>query len=112
MHNVISVVMSSPLRRAIQTTVLAFGPTLSRPEVSFEIIPNAQEVSSKTCDIGFPRDELEQEILKLFSDQSVGFDLTKLDYAQVKEGWNSKVRANNVLSALIEIISAINFAKR
>ena len=100
MHNVTSVVMSSPHRRAIQTAVLAFGPTLSRPEVPFEIVPNAQEVSGLTCNIGYPRDELEQEIFKLFSNQDVRFDLQKLDYSQVETGWNSKVSTETYQSSV------------
>jgi broad specificity phosphatase PhoE len=92
LHNVIDLVLSSPLRRAIQTTALSFGPTLARQEIQFVLVPNAQEVSSKTCDIGFPSEILQAEVPKLVEGEEILFDIKKIDYSLVAEGWNSKVR--------------------
>lgn len=39
LRNIVSIVLSSYLRRAIQTTVLSFGPSLSRSDVRFLILP-------------------------------------------------------------------------
>jgi broad specificity phosphatase PhoE len=92
LHDIISIVFSSPLRRAIQTTILSFGPTLARQNVRFAVLPKAQEVSAKTCDLGFPSQDLRKEILALYAGQEVGFDLSKIEYDDVEDGWNSKVK--------------------
>lgn len=90
-HNSISLVLSSPLTRAIQTTVIAFAPAIARPEVEYLLIPKAQEVSAKTCDVGFPSDDLKKRIEKYFEGEDVGSSLAKINYDAVEEGWNSKV---------------------
>ena len=90
-HDSISLVLSSPLRRAIQTTIIAFGPTLARKEVQYKVIPLAQEVSDFKCDTGHPKEVLRKSINELFANEDVGFDLEKVDYELVEEGWNKKV---------------------
>lgn len=90
-HDTISLVLSSPLTRAIQTTVLAFAPTIAREEVEYLVIPKAQEVSAKTCDVGFPREELKKRIATYFEGEDVDSILGKINYDAVEEGWNSKV---------------------
>jgi broad specificity phosphatase PhoE len=90
-HDTISLVLSSPLTRAIQTTVLAFGPMFARPDVEYMVIPNAQEVSAKTCDVGFPRAELKERIERLFHGEDVETSLAKINYDAVEAEWNSKV---------------------
>lgn len=84
--------LSSPLRRAIQTTVLSFGPTLSRKGVPFLVIPEAQEVSDFTCDVGHTKQELLQNLPELFADESLRFAWEKINLDDVNEGWNSKAR--------------------
>lgn len=45
---------------------------------------------------GYPKDELRVLVLDLFKGQDVGFDLGKIDYSAVEDGWNSKVsRSSN-----------------
>ncbi|KAF2200607.1 phosphoglycerate mutase-like protein [Delitschia confertaspora ATCC 74209] len=89
-HDKVSLVLSSPLRRAIQTAVLGLGPSISRPEVPYLVIPAAQEVSDVPADKGFPKEELQKHIAELFEKEDVGFDLSKIDYGAVEEGWNVK----------------------
>ena len=87
----IELVLSSPLRRAIQTTCLAFDPLLARPEIPLLLVPNAQEVGNNLCDIGFPMEDIEAEIVKLFDDIPLSFDVKKIDRSLLTKAWNSKV---------------------
>jgi broad specificity phosphatase PhoE len=89
-HDIIDLVLSSPLRRAIQTTVLSFGPTLSRKGVPYLVIPEAQEVSGFTCDVGHTKRELLHNLPELFADEPLQFDWKTINLDAVKEGWNSK----------------------
>jgi broad specificity phosphatase PhoE len=90
-YNDIDVVLASPLRRTIQTASLSFGPVLARNEVPFVLLPLLQEVSDMGCDTGSSPDELKEAIPNLFSEDHVKFDLSKIDFSEVKEGWNNKV---------------------
>ncbi|KAF2133664.1 phosphoglycerate mutase-like protein [Dothidotthia symphoricarpi CBS 119687] len=91
-REIIDLVLSSPLRRAIQTTVLSFGPTLSRKKVPYLLLPEAQEVSGFTCDVGHTKQELLQDLPDLFANEPLQFDREKINLDAVKEGWNSKTR--------------------
>jgi hypothetical protein len=75
----------------MQTAILGFAPTLARPEVPYLITPLAQEVSDFPCDTGHPKGEIPQVISELFHSEEVGFDLNKINYDAVEEGWNTKV---------------------
>ncbi|CAD6446572.1 d50a25fa-0c2c-42bf-9db9-4e4878ad19de [Sclerotinia trifoliorum] len=91
LHNKIDLILSSPHRRTIQTTLFAFSEILARPEVPCLLVPNAQEVSSKPCDKGFPLDVLRDiAIPKLFKDEGLSFGVEKISFELIKEGWNSK----------------------
>ncbi|KAJ9654226.1 hypothetical protein H2198_006686 [Neophaeococcomyces mojaviensis] len=86
----IDLVISSPLRRAIQTASIALGPTIARPEVNYLLVPMGQEVNDFKCDIGHSPSELKAQIPELLDAENVGFDLGKIDFSLVKDGWNSK----------------------
>ncbi|KAH6680191.1 hypothetical protein B0J14DRAFT_683324 [Halenospora varia] len=43
-----------------------------------------------TCNVGFTRRDLKDEVQKLFGEQELLFDLEKIDYSMVVEGSNSK----------------------
>jgi len=75
----------------MQTAIIAFGPTIARPEVQYIVTPLAQEVSDFKCDTGHPKEELQRSIRELFENENVGFDLEKINYDLVEEGWNNKV---------------------
>lgn len=90
-HETIDLVLTSPLRRTIQTAALSFGPTLSR-DVQFIAVPEAQEIGDHASDTGHPPNELKKLLPKMFADGELEFDINKLDLDAVKEGWTSKVR--------------------
>ncbi|CZR58477.1 uncharacterized protein PAC_08369 [Phialocephala subalpina] len=91
-HASIEIVLSSPLRRAIQTAVHSFTPAILRPEVKLLLVPLAQEISAKPCDVGHEREDLEKEMKRLLSNegQELGFDAERIDYSILEEGWSSK----------------------
>jgi hypothetical protein len=97
--------MSSPLRRAVQTASFAFGPTIRRPEVQFLLVPMAQEVSGKNCNIGFDRAELKHQLPGLLGGQYIGFDTAKIDLSLLEYDWNSKVGYNALGSPSFEMQS-------
>ncbi|KAF2274086.1 phosphoglycerate mutase family protein-like protein [Westerdykella ornata] len=88
-HDKIDLVVTSPLRRTIQTASLSFGPVLAR-SVPFVAVPEAQEVGSHNSDKGLPPAQLKEELKTLFEGDDLGFDINKLDLSNVKDGWNSK----------------------
>ena len=83
--------MSSPLKRAIQTACYCFGSSLAQPEVPFVLVPLAQEIATNACDIGFSAEELKAALPEMVSHADVPFDLNKINFNLVEQGWNSKV---------------------
>jgi hypothetical protein len=91
-HSDISIILASPLRRAIQTAIESFSPALVRPEVKLLLVPAAQEISAKPCDIGHEREDLEREMRMVLSKEGEeGFNVEKIDYSIVEDGWSRKV---------------------
>jgi len=88
----VDLIVSSPLRRALQTAVHAFAPALQRDEVKLLLQPMAQEMNAYACDIGTDRDELEKQVEagQLWA-ADVGVASEKVDFSAVEEGWNNKV---------------------
>ncbi|KAK8161986.1 histidine phosphatase superfamily [Phyllosticta citrichinensis] len=92
-HDSISIVVASPLKRTIQTAALSLTPALNRRDVPFLLLPLAQEIGWKDCDVGQTRAELEALVPKMLSagDDGVDEDIwAKIEYDGVVEGWNSK----------------------
>jgi broad specificity phosphatase PhoE len=56
-----TLVVSSPLRRCLQTTTIAFAPMIRSGEVRALAHPGLQEVSTQPCDTGTPLDVLQEE---------------------------------------------------
>src|SRR5580692_10537255 len=56
-----TLVVTSPLRRCLQTTQLAFGPMIRSGELRAIAHPGLQEVSNHPCDTGTPLDVLRNE---------------------------------------------------
>jgi len=71
--------VSSPLKRAIQTTLLGFKKHVERV-VKVELLAELQAVSELPYSIGSGRDELEKE--ELFKG---------LDFSGLPDDWTSKV---------------------
>ena len=56
-----TLILSSPLRRCLQTTTIAFGPMIRSGELRALAHPGLQEVSNDACDTGTPLDVLREE---------------------------------------------------
>ena len=56
-----TLIVSSPLRRCLQTTNIAFSPMIRSSEVRALAHPGLQEVSNDPCDTGTPLDLLREE---------------------------------------------------
>ncbi|KAL9575988.1 MAG: hypothetical protein Q9212_007492, partial [Teloschistes hypoglaucus] len=78
-HSSVKLLVCSPLRRTIQTTMLAFEPETSRG-VPCIALAELQETSDLPCDTG----SKVSEISKDFKDAAIDFSL-------VPEDWNSKL---------------------
>lgn len=74
----VTLIISSPLKRTLQTTLIGFAPVVQRG-VEVVIVPEFQEASALPCDTGSDREVLEaEEIFK------------GLDFSRLESGWNSK----------------------
>ncbi|KAG9700865.1 phosphoglycerate mutase family protein, partial [Aureobasidium melanogenum] len=90
-HDSVALVVSSPLRRALQTAVHAFAPALQRDGVRVVLQPMAQEMNAYPCDIGTDRDELERQVkARELWDTELSVPSNKIDFNVVEEGWNVK----------------------
>ncbi len=54
-------VISSPMRRAVQTAVLGFGPAIQKSKIQVVLIPELQESSARPSDMGSPAAKLTAE---------------------------------------------------
>ncbi len=92
--------MASPLCRTIQTAIEGFAPALQRANVPLLLVPQAQEISAKPCDVGFNREELQSRLrdLPVTNNAESKFDIGKIDYSLLVDGWNSKVSKQNHFS--------------
>ncbi|KAL9603854.1 MAG: hypothetical protein Q9219_000963 [cf. Caloplaca sp. 3 TL-2023] len=77
-HSSIKLVVTSPLRRTIQTALLAFEPDVLRG-IECIALPEIQETSDLPCDTGSHLDTLKED----FKNRPISLDL-------VPEDWNSK----------------------
>ena len=77
-HQKIDLLVASPMRRTLQTCLLGFSPEVDRG-LQIIALPEAQETSDLPCDTGTDVEKLREE-----------FAGKPVDWALVKEGWNSK----------------------
>lgn len=77
-HQSVDLLVASPLRRTIYTTLLSFRPEIERG-VRLIALPEIQETSSLPCDTGSDAESLKQEM-----------DGKLVDLSLVHDGWNSK----------------------
>lgn len=89
-HDKISLVLASPLKRAIQTAAHAFSPALEKHQTPFVLVPFAQEISHLTCDLGADKEVIVNEAPQLIAGGAPAFDISHLDTSLVGEDWNSK----------------------
>lgn len=86
-HDKISLLISSPFRRTIYTTIISFAPALANGHCQSIIIalPEIQETSDFPCDTGSDVDQLRKEMNE---------KQAPVDLSLVKEGWNVKTLDN------------------
>lgn len=77
-HESVDLLVASPLRRTIYTTLLGFDPEIRRG-LKIITLPEVQETSDNPCDTGSDVEVLKKEM----ADKPV-------DLSLVTEGWNSK----------------------
>lgn len=97
-HDKISLVLASPLKRAIQTAAHAFSPALEKHKTPFVLVPFAQEISHLTCDLGADREVILKDAPQLIAGGAPAFDVDHLDTSLVGEDWNSKVYISQCLT--------------
>ncbi|KAJ5443912.1 phosphoglycerate mutase family protein-like protein [Penicillium daleae] len=75
----IEVILSSPLRRTIQTAAYTFAPELEKRQIPIVLVPKAQEISSLACDIGHDAEVTISEAPKLIANAAPLWDASNLD---------------------------------
>jgi hypothetical protein len=78
------------MKRTIETAILSFEPSLSKPYVAFLLVPQAQEISAYPCDIGSEREDLEIRLEEALAE--AGFDKKRLDFTVLEPNWTDKAR--------------------
>lgn len=78
-HSSVDLLVCSPLKRTIKTTLLAFQSDIERGVVPVIALPEAQETSDLPCDTGRDPSVLTKE-----------FENQPVDLSRVTRGWNSK----------------------
>ena len=79
-HDSVELLVSSPIRRALYTTLIGFESDVQRG-LKVIALPDVQETSDHPCDTGSNPDKLEEEFGKG----------GRVDLSLVHEGWNVKV---------------------
>jgi hypothetical protein len=90
-HDDLSLILASPLRRTIQTAAHAFHSALEKRQIPFVLVPKAQEISKRPCDVGLDCDVIKAEVPHLIASGAAAFDQAKLDTSLLEDGWNSKI---------------------
>ncbi|KAL8723481.1 MAG: hypothetical protein Q9225_000214 [Loekoesia sp. 1 TL-2023] len=81
-HANISLLVTSPLRRTIQTTLIAFESELSR-SIECIALPEVQETSDLPCDTGSNLSTLKED----FKNKPVNFSLVPEDWDNKRDKW-------------------------
>ncbi|OJJ36193.1 hypothetical protein ASPWEDRAFT_134914 [Aspergillus wentii DTO 134E9] len=89
-HNDISAVLASPLKRTIQTAAYVFAPTLEERQLPLVLVPNAQEISHLTCDLGDDQNIIKGKAPEIVSQAAPKYDTANIDSSLVGVDWNSK----------------------
>jgi broad specificity phosphatase PhoE len=76
----VDLIVTSPLRRALYTTLLGWKPAIERLGIAnVVVLPEAQECCDFPCDTGSPREQLEMDP-----------DFKGLEFSRLTPDWNSK----------------------
>ncbi|KAI4197364.1 MAG: hypothetical protein LQ346_003017 [Caloplaca aetnensis] len=87
-HDSVDLLVSSPLRRTIQTTLLSFTPEIARGVKNFAL-PEIQETSDLPCDTGSNLSNLKRD----FGDEPVDLSLVPEDWDSKKGKWAAEQNA-------------------
>lgn len=90
-HDSIDLLVASPLRRTIYTTLIGFVPEI-KSGLRVLALPEAQEVADLPCDTGSDVKRLEAE----FHDETVDFSLIQADWTSKKGKWAAASEAVEV----------------
>ncbi|KAK0346597.1 hypothetical protein LTR02_008892 [Friedmanniomyces endolithicus] len=90
-HDKIDLLLASPLRRALQTCVLSFAPSIARGQ-KILALPMAEEASDDPCDTGSPVEVLKKEFpdIVLFDHVEHGWYLHEGEYAVDPKALNAR----------------------
>lgn len=102
-HAKVRLLVSSPLRRTLQTTLLSFAP-VSQRGIRVLAVPELQEVSAMPSDVGTARAELEQ--------QQQLFPADKVDLSRLHIGWTNKGPGSPYAFALPVLAARARSARR
>lgn len=83
----VGLIVSSPLRRTLQTAVCSFQPAITRG-VRIVALPELQETSNVACDTGSDA----ADIRRRFYESRDAEGTANIDFDLVEDGWNSKVQ--------------------
>ena len=103
-HQEVELIIASPLRRTVQTAAYTFAPELEKRQIPIVLVPNAQEISSLSCDIGHDAATVKAEAPKLIADAAPAWNAANLDTLLVEESWNSKVMIT-FFSFLVQLLT-------
>ncbi|KAL7757122.1 hypothetical protein ACKLNR_014115 [Fusarium oxysporum f. sp. zingiberi] len=94
--------VSSPMRRALQTCLLVFAPAVAAGTV-VTALEDIQEVSTLPCDTGTSTDILEQE---------PDFRNGRVDFSLVNKGWNDRSATSTWLPNVERLQQRADTARR
>lgn len=77
----VQLIVSSPMRRTLQTALCSFQPAIKRG-IKIVALPELQETSDVACDTGSDATEIRREFSESYAN---------IDFHLVEDGWNSKV---------------------
>ena len=78
-----SIVYTSPLRRALETTLHMFKNHPNKYKIKFIVLPMAAETMNSASDIGSDVNELQQQ----FKDREIQFDFSNINALDVPQLW-------------------------
>jgi len=84
-HTSLDLIVTSPLRRTVETTLIGLKPAIEHGVLPILAEPLFQETGEFPCDIGSNPEVLKKE---LFSNET---EKGWINWEDVEEGWNSKV---------------------
>ena len=92
-----SIVYTSPLRRALETTLHMFKNHPNKDKIKFIVLPMAAETMNSASDIGSDVNELQQQ----YKDQEIQFDFSMINDMDVPQLWQTGMIENQPIKEMI-----------